>query len=630
MFMESAEFDPEICRKCLGCQELFPKNYPICAYCNRPSKFTLLGPLIIAVIKTQSDYDQALDFIRGHETLGLDTEGNSLSPFSNDLLLIQIGTAEKVFIFDFRWHKKLAVESFWSDKLFVVHNVKYDYKVLKHTLGVVLQKVFDTYLAERILTCGLSHRNGLKDVAEKHLGLEMDKEIRDEFISMTYENFDSKVDSELLNYSAKDVQVLLPIAERQKWELIALGLMDVANLEFDVSKVISEIELNGIHLDTGGWKKIIARNQIKKQEIEQKIRQFLEEHGFAKNLLDSDSINLNSTKDLMTIFKRLGVPIKSTMDYDLKVANHPFADLLREYREFEKQLTAFGGSVLELVRQETSRIHPSFQQIGADTGRTSCSEPNLQQIPTDRAYRECFTAPEGRKIISVDYSQQELRILASLSGDPKFIKFYEDGVDLHTATASMMFNLPLEKIQKDTHRKIAKTINFGLAYGQGAKALGITIGVDEKTAAEMIDKYFSQFTFIRDWLNNAAKEAKEKGFSQTLAGRKRFYVFPKKFDPDFQQKMSSIGRRGKNTPIQGSGADMIKLAMTFIQKRLMERNLDAFLINIVHDELMLEASEQDAEETVELVKNSMMEASRILAPNVPALAEGEASDHWEH
>lgn len=583
------------------------------------------------LVSSASEYDQALQFIDSQEVLGLDTEGNSLDPFTNQLFLVQLGNSEIVYVFDFHWQRQLAQAKFWqSSKLFIIHNVKYDYKVLKHGLGIELQNVFDTFLAERILTCGLSHKNGLKDVVAKYLDLEMDKEIRDEFISMTYDNFDQRFSSDLLEYATKDVQLLPLIYEMQKWELIGSQLMDIACLEFEVCKVVAEMELAGIHVDTKGWKEIIKENLVKKQDVEVRMHKYLLDQGLGDGLFEGDNYNLNSTKDLMTIFKRLGVVIKSTMDEDLASVHHPFADLLREYREYEKQLSAFGESFLELVRPETSRIHPTFQQIGADTGRFSCTNPNLQQIPAGEAYRRCFTAPVGRKIISVDYSQQELRILASLSGDPKFIKLYEAGADLHTATASMMFNIPVSEVKKDTHRRVAKTINFGLAYGQGARALGMTIGMSEEEAKKMIDKYFAQFTFIRDWLNDAAKKAQTTGYSVTLAGRKRYYDIPFKSDPEYNQKMSSIGRRGKNSPIQGSGADMIKMSMVLIAKRIKEQGLDAFLINAVHDELMLESSENDAEAVVELVRNTMMEAGKILAPNVPILAEGEAQDFWKH
>lgn len=330
------------------------------------------------------------------------------------------------------------------------------------------------------------------------------------------------------------------------------------------------------------------------------------------------------------MFTKLKINLDSTGDSELAKVDSPLSNLIREYRKFEKQLSSFGESFLKLVKKNTSRVHPNFNQVGADTGRFSCNNPNLQQIPSSEEYRKCFSAPKGRKIVTCDYSQQELRVLASLSGDPKFIKFYEEGVDLHSATASMMFNIPIEKVDKEKHRKVAKTINFGLAYGQGPGKLGQTIGTDKEGAQKMIKKYFSQFSFIGSWLENAAKSAAKVGYSVTLLGRKRYYKLPKQFDTDFSEKIASIGRRGKNSPIQGSSADMIKLALVKIHKELKEKKLDAFLINIVHDEIVVEASKKDAKQAAQIVESCMIEAGKEIAPNVPILAEGGVSDYWTH
>jgi DNA polymerase-1 len=623
----------DIYSQCVNCNIYYLNNYLQCLSCEKLKSDEIIIPeLNYIYIKNDSEYQEAINYIKANNILGLDTEGNGLDPFTLELFLIQIGTEEIVYIFDYRWYERLSKEKFWKDKykLWIIHNVKFDYKVLKHKLGIELINIFDTFLAERILTCGIERKNSLKNVVEKYLNIRLDKEVVEEFISMKLSNFEQKISKEMLEYSAKDVQLLPLIYKKQKWELQNSELMNLAKLEFEVCQVVSEMELKGIYVDINSWRKIIEFCEIKKQETEDRIHNLLIDEGFASGLFGTLSLNLNSTKTLKEIFSKLGITITSTGDADLAQIEHPLANLLRDYRKYEKQISSFGESFLQLVRKETNRVHPNFQQIGADTGRFSCSSPNLQQIPAEEEYRKCFSAPAGRKIIACDYSQQELRLLASLSGDQKFIKFYEDGVDLHTATASMMFNIPMEKVEKDTHRKVAKTINFGLAYGQGAKKLGLTIGVDEQEAINMINKYFSQFTFIRDWLENAAKEAQSLGYSKTLLGRKRFYNIPTESNPDYKQLMSAIGRQGKNTPIQGSGVDMIKLALVKIHNRLKEENLDAFLINVVHDEIIVEASEQDAEKAAMIVKLAMEEAGRQLAPNVPIVAEEGIGEYWKH
>jgi len=623
----------EIYHQCTNCHMWYMKTLTQCPNCHKLLNETAeIKPLNYVYVKSEKEYEDGVFFIESSNLLGLDTEGNSLNPFNNELFLIQIGNEEIVYIFNHNWYKQLAKENFWKDhrKTWIVHNVKYDYKVLKQSLGIELLTVFDTFLAERILTCGIERKNSLKDVVSKYFKIGMDKEIRNEFISMTLSTFDERISKDLIEYSAKDVQLLPLIYEKQKWKLEDSELTDIAELEFKVCKVVSEMELKGVYVDAQAWKKIIKNCELQSKRIQEEINKLLLSEGLGNGLFEDLSINLNSTKVLKEIFSKLGIEILATGDADLALVDHPLAGLLREYRKYEKQLSSFGDSFLALIRKETGRIYPSFQQIGADTGRFSCNNPNLQQVPADEEYRKCFCAPKGRKIISCDYSQQELRILASLSGDPKFIKFYEDGIDLHTATASMMFNIPMEKVEKETHRKIAKTINFGLAYGQGAKKLGVTIGVDEEEAKKMIEKYFSQFTYIRDWLNNAALEAQRLGYSKTLMRRKRFYIIPEKSNPDYKQLMSAIGRKGKNTPIQGSGVDMIKLVLVKIFNRLKEAKLDAFLINVVHDEIIAEASEEDAEMAADIIKEAMIEAGKELAPNVPILAEEGIGEYWKH
>lgn len=622
-----------IYKPCSHCNTQFLKDMDTCPICQTERiSIQLIPELNYLYISRQTEYDEAINNINEIDLLAVDTEGNSLDPFTNELFLIQIGDEHIVYVFNYDWFKRLSAEAFWKDqsKLFILHNVKYDYKVLKHSLGIELANVFDTMLAERILTCGLARHNSLKELVAKYLEFDMDKEIRNEFITMKLASFTELITKELIEYAARDVQLLPIIYRMQKLRLSNQDLTKVANLEFQVSKIVGDIELAGMYINIAEWKKIIKNNISHKAEIEKQIYQLINTSNENESLFGDNHPNLNSTKILISVFDKLRINITSTKEEDLLQIDHPLAKLLLEYRGYEKQLSSFGESFLDLVRKDTHRIHPTFQQIGADTGRFSCNNPNIQQIPATEEYRKCFIAPKGKKIISCDYSQQELRILASLSKDPKFIKFYEDGVDLHSATASLMFNIPIEKVEKDTHRKIAKTINFGLAYGQGAKKLGHTIGMEEEEAKNMINKYFAQFSYIQQWLEGAAKEAQSIGYSKTLMRRKRYYNIPDQSSSEYNETMAAIGRRGKNSPIQGSGADMIKLAMVKIDKRFKEQDIDAFITSIVHDEIVAEASNEDAELAGEIIKECMVEAGKELAPNVPIVAEVGIGDYWKH
>jgi len=193
-----------------------------------------------------------------------------------------------------------------------------------------------------------------------------------------------------------------------------------------------------------------------------------------------------------------------------------------------------------------------------------------------------------------------------------------------------MFGIPIEKVDRNKERKIAKTINFGLAYGQGAKSLGIRIGMDKEEAEKMIEKYFSQFSNIRNWLNSAAKSAKQNAHSKTILGRKRYYRIPDNHTPDYTNLLSSIERKGKNSPIQGSAVDMIKIALILIWQRLREANLDASLINTVHDEIVVECAADIAKKAGQIVEDSMIEAGESLVPNVPIKADINIGNYWNH
>lgn len=623
----------DIYKKCPGCGNYYISTFkecPECDYLNR-SKLSQIEPRYLYV-ENEFDYITALSYLNDLNIIGLDTELNGLDVFDNDLLLVQLGNEDIVFIFDFDWHEKLKTEPLWKDpeKTFLIQNAKFDLKVLKHKLGIEIANIFDTMLAERILTCGLYRRNRLDQIAEKYLDIKMDKTLWEEIGCLDKENLHKEISSRVKEYSALDVQVLPTIHKRQCWELRKEKLMKIAQLEFEVCKVIAETELNGMYVDVEMWQKAADKCKNTRDQAKQKINKYLREKGITPGIFSSTEFNFNSIQQLKTIFSRLGINLESTEDSELAKLNHPLAELIREYRKSEKLLSAFGVRFLNLVRKDNSRVYPSFHQIGADTGRFSCCNPNLQQIPSSDDYRGCFRAPPGKKIVTCDYSQQELRMLASFTRDPKLIDTYKSGIDFHTATASLMFDIPKEKVEKDYHRYIAKRINFGLMYGRGAASLGAEIGVSTEEAESLIQKYFSQFGHVRDWLDKAAKFACTKGYTRTLLGRKRYYKLPPKKDREYNKEIQSIARQGKNTPLQGGAVDMMKLALVSINRKLKEKKIEAPIINIVHDEISVECDENDAKRVLKIIKKCMEEAGEKIVKHVPVVAEGCVSDFWTH
>jgi len=341
-------------------------------------------------------------------------------------------------------------------------------------------------------------------------------------------------------------------------------------------------------------------------------------------------INLNSQKQLLELFNdKLGLDFPSTGVAVLQKFPHPVAKMLLEYRGYEKLLSAFGENMLSKLNKKTKKLHPDFFQLGAATGRFSCSNPNLQQIPRDATFRSCFSASKGYKLVNADYSQAELRILAEYSKDPVFVRAYKENADLHTITASQMYNVPFDKVTKEM-RQATKTINFGLMYGRGAVSIGMQIGISSDEAKKLLDKYFSIYAGVKKWLDKAARTAVQKGYAETILGRKRWFVLPDKADPNYIREIGSIERAAKNHPIQGTSADMTKLALVFIQERFEKEGIKGGIVHTVHDEIVSEVVEEQAEFAAKIQQEEMERAGKTFLREVPVVAEVTVSDVWEH
>jgi len=570
------------------------------------------------------------------DTIAVDTEADKLDPYLANLILIQIGTPERAYIFDAQKIKDFSPlkRLFESKKpLKILQNAKFDYKMLKVQTGLELVNIYDTFLAERILTCGESRGvSSLLALGQKYLHLELDKD---------WESYDwegvarsGNITERHLKYAALDVLVLFPIFKKQFQQLKSDNLLEVAKLEFACCPVVAEMEIHGSYIDQEKWRRNIRELEQKRDKVRKRIQNELrplyettQTDLFGNHV---DVVNLNSPVQILAAFEKVGIDIPSTGEAVLKKVNHPLAKMLLEYRSYEKLITAFGANLLEHIHPKTGRLHPDYMQIGADTGRFSCSKPNLQQIPKESEFRGCFVAPRGRRLVTADYSQIELRILAEMSGDPALIKAFESGKDLHTFTASQMFSIPEEKVRHDVERFQAKSINFGLMYGRGARSLAAQLKITDSQAESLLNKYFSQYKQVKKWLDRVAKEAVQKGYSKTMLGRRRIHPKPEPGEPGYDRIISSIERKGKNTPIQGTSADMIKYALVFLWRRLRKEKLDAFPIHTVHDEIVVEAAEEDAERVKTVLVEEMKRAGELMLKKVPVVVDAEVSDVWEH
>lgn len=606
-------------------------------------KFDIENP-VFTYITNENQANEALEELEKQQVVGVDIEGTSLDPYSSTLLTVQIGTPEKSFIFDAR---ELDLGSLPRLKQFlennkiikILHNGKFDYKHVKQILGISISNIFDTMLTEAVLNAGLHNSYySLKYLADKYTGIELKKSVRETFEYITPS---TKLNESQLRYSASDTLILFPIFEEQLKKLKEEKLVNIAKLEFAATRVVGDMELNGVHIDVKRWRQIIKNLSVKRNEYAKKFQEAIRPL-FKVNSIDlfgniGDSININSQVQLMDLFNnKMGLNLPSTSDGVLELCNDPIVKILRDYRGYEKLVSAFGDNLLSKINEETKRIHPEFNQLGAATGRFSCNNPNFQQIPKqteDAPFRSCFNPEPGYKLVTSDYSTMEMRIMADLSGDKNLIEAFKSGVDVHSHTAALMFGLPYTddfKKKYPDERFAAKSINFGLMYGRGPTSLAKQLGISPEKGKEYLQKYFKSYPGVRKYLDKVADEAVKRGWSTTPAGRKRWYIKPDKTDPDYTRKIGHIQRQAKNHPIQGTNADAIKYALVFLDEKIKEKGFDAKIILTVHDEIVCEVREDQADEWGEIQQNEMIRAGALFIKSVPIESEPFISDVWEH
>ena len=406
--------------------------------------------------------------------------------------------------------------------------------------------------------------------------------------------------------------------------LVAQGLDKLYfDLELPLEDVLLSMEREGIKIDVEFLNELGKKLEVELKELTKSI--YIEA---------GSEFNINSPKQLAEIlFVKFGLSTannkKQSTAVDVLeslVSAHPIVPLLLRYRKISKLSSTYVEGLKPFINQKTHKIHTTFNQTLTMTGRLSSNEPNLQNIPIrsdeGRILRKMFVASaEDRKLLSADYSQIELRLLAHYSQDKNLVKAYKEGKDIHAITASEIFDKPLGKLTDDDRRN-AKAVNFGIIYGISAYGLANNTGIDAKDAKKYIDKYFETYPTIKGFLDSSIADAKSKGYVSTLLGRRR------NIDEVFSanRNVASFGERAAmNMPLQGSASDIIKLAMINVTKKLNEQRLDAKLILQIHDELMFDVAEKDVRALATLVRKEMESALKL---NVPLVADVKAGKNW--
>ncbi|MBV9923448.1 MAG: hypothetical protein JOZ96_00300 [Acidobacteria bacterium] len=611
------------------------------------------------LVETPGELAAACERLARAPEVGFDTETTSLSPFEGRVRLVQFAAAgEPAYLIDLdrftgegdnaarRERARTSEDLAPLRRLLAAtrpvkcaHNAKFDAKWVQHYLGVEMcgefdsgaenrneverAGLFDTLLASQLVSAGEQEdRHSLASVSERYLNLTVDK-------TQQVSDWGGALSAAQLEYAARDAAVMLPLRLKLVEALRANALTRTAQLEFECVVPLAALELAGVYLEQECWRAKLKEIAKRRDELHEILQDELAEEPAQQSLFGPAraNINLDSHVQLTRALKRVlpaGEEIPdSTRNWKLEPLAVKYAVVrnILDYRTLQKTLK-FGETLLESINPQTGRIHSHFHQIGAPTGRMSCTDPNVQQVPHAFDMRRCFRAPEGRKLVDADYSQIELRILADFTNDPGFVEAFRTGADLHRVTAAQVFGVKLEEVSKE-QRDFAKRLNFGVVYGIGARRFALLTGLNETEAEDLLKRYFATYRDLDAWLRDAGfKAVRERTAPRTVAGR----LFRFNFDPEDRQATSLAQRNGKNAPVQGSSADIIKRALRLLHDRL--KGTGAQIVNVVHDEIVVECPESEAEEFARVVEGAMCAAGEEYVKAVPVKVESSVTDEW--
>ncbi len=563
--------------------------------------------------------------------LGFDVETTALDPYKGDLRLVQLSNGQNTKVIDLkpfrdkgdlRTMRELAPlrDLLSSNKQTkIAHNAKFDTKWVRHHLNVEVGNIYDTYLASILISAGEGERrHGLADVVQFFLGRTLDKsEQVSDWAAET-------LSQSQVEYAAKDAAIMPEIREKLEERIVADELTEVLKLENECIMPVAQMELNGFFLDESRWREQLEKVKKLQSKTADQLQDLLSAGVAQASLFGRAEINLDSQAQVTDALVNLGIPVPNTTrawEMQPLAEQYPAVAKLLEYRGYAKAISSSGENILEFIEPKTGRIHADFRLIGAPTGRFSCSKPNLQQVPHEEEYRRCFMAPAGRKLVIADYSQIELRILADFSEDQNFIQAFESGQDFHSATAAQVFGIKAEEVTAD-QRSFAKRLNFGVVYGIGASRFAMMTGLTQSEAENTLRKYFATYPRMDEWLRMAASNVRETRMTRTRSGRLARF----RFDENDRASVASAQRYAKNMPIQGTSADILKRALRLLHEDI--RPTSAKLVNIVHDEIIVECDAAEADQIAKILDSAMLRAGEQYVKRVPIKIDAHIADEW--
>jgi DNA polymerase I-like protein with 3'-5' exonuclease and polymerase domains len=629
-------------------------------------------------ITEQSQLLDIIPKIAARGSWGSDTETTGLDPYIDKVILLQIGNFEEQFLIDTRKVNPEPLRELLENPsgFYVMHNAKFDYKMMKTNFGIEMEKMRDTYLAAKLVDLGRKERGfKLDNCLEDRLGVIVDKKLQKSFINHVGDFSEAQ-----LNYAAEDVKHLLnlnrsysktmaldsadAIANRENVELgyYKKDLRDTYVLECAAIPSFGDMELHGLILDKGPWKQIIEENLHAANEIARQLDEIAAPFR-PVDLFGNVDINYGSPKQVVKLLNELGVKTtvidrrtgekieldleNSSNDVLKQIKDVPAVKLLSKWRKHMKVVSTYGQPFLDAIHPVTDRIHPLFNQIGTTTGRpasASDSPVNMLNIPRSPRMRNCFIAGEDYVIETDDYSGCELRILAHLSQDKNFMEPLVKGEDLHCSVATRLYGKLVTKSNENKElRTPAKNLNFGIIYGMQSKKLCIDINaqgfpITPEETQKLYDSYCETYSDGVNFLRNCGRQAAKLGFSVNSNGRRRYWLLPNpgdrlKFprgvrDFKYQRMISDIEREAGNHPIQSTNADITKYAMIRLRKHIKQKKVRSGIMLQVYDEIVTRTHKEDSEEFHAAKVKIMEEAAARWVTTVPIEIEGHVLPYW--
>jgi DNA polymerase I len=589
---------------------------------------------------------------KASDIISLDTETEGFFDHQNRMIMLQLSDGLDSYVIDTRFTSISILKDEIQKKTIIGHNLKFDYKFLRKE-DIILKDIFDTFLAECVLTTGRKERTlSLEGCLLKYMDIKLDKSVRGSFLGLNGRPFTKKQ----VVYGAEDVLNLHKLRDYQLKEINNLKLNNVLRLENNVCLCYADMEYDGMGFDSKPWLELAdkAESLVKTFEIEldnyvlndYRLQAFVKKY-IQVNLFDFEerlvTINWGSPVQIKRVFETLlGIELESTEERFLTKyqKEYPLIKKFIDYKKQQKLVSTYGKTFTKHINPITNRIHTEFWQV-LETGRVSTggkgdSGVNMQNLPAKKEYRNCFIPQEGKMIVSGDFSGQELRIIAEGSQDPIWLTAFLEERDLHSEVASMTFGVDISEVEDKpdflrgkSYRDVAKTISFGLAYGMSAFKLSDTLDISVDEAQTIINKYFKNLPKVKEFLDMLGWIGKQGLSIRTFQpfGRIRFFDLDTRND---FKRLGAIERASKNTPIQGTGADMCKLALIKLRNYIYDNNLNdkVTIIMTVHDQIDSEVDKDFAEEWAIVKKRLMEEAGSTIIKSIPVISKITISNCW--